>query len=97
MQQLIMDNGGSTRHKTSERSNETKQLDEGGKDNKEKALTFSADEANMFLQLIDDNQMKLNRVRKHHLPQICKEGSDFYSNQLDEMEKDVCCRVFEGF
>ncbi len=63
---------------------------QGGCNNEEKEKRFSAVEANMYLQLIDDNQMKLNRARKIVLPQICEEAGDFYHEKERGMDQEVC-------
>ncbi len=49
-----------------------------------------ASEAEMYFQLIDDNQMKLNSERKKRLPKLYDEAGDLYHGLLETLEKDVC-------
>jgi Ca2+-binding EF-hand superfamily protein len=50
---------------------------------------FHENEVNKFLQLIDNNQMKLNQARKKELPQICEHVGDFYYHKSLDIENHV--------
>lgn len=53
-----------------------------------RAKPFSAEEASIYFQLIDDNQMKLNRTRRVDLHQICEIAGDFYYTQQQKLDLD---------
>ncbi len=50
----------------------------------------NVDEAEMYFQMIDDNQMKLNSARKHQIPKLYQEASDLYHTLHASLEKYVC-------
>lgn len=60
-----------------------------------KAEPFSSDEASIYFQLIDDNQMKLNGARNVDLPQLYQELGNFYQHQKQQMDHYKCYYSFD--